>query len=441
MIDELHVRDVALIRDATIEPAAGLTVLTGETGAGKTALLSSIKLLVGERSDAGMVREGSASLEVEGRLFLRGDDEDGTVVRRRVSADGRGRVELDGHMASVRELSERVGSTVDLCGQHEHQRLLAVATHAEMLDTWAGAPAAEALDVYRDALAAAEEAAAELERVREMGRATGERLDEAAFVLRRIDEVDPREGELEELEAQLPRVEHGEALMSAALGARERLAADDGACDALGEAVRALTDAARFDEKLGGWAATLESALLEIEDVASELRGYADEVDFDPEELDRVQADAVQAVGGLRPFTWQQWIEAYERVYGLPGPCAKAGQLWQERLALLAVALQERGGISLAWLKRYAALAGYEVDISEYRPFRAGHSHAGDALTNGDWIHAFLVVAEAGARRAFRAGQSVAGEALRTWGDSLLECIVNWRKPAHTVALVAYREA
>ena len=89
-------------------------------------------------------------------------------------------------------------------------------------------------------------------------------------------------------------------------------------------------------------------------------------------ELDRVQADAAQAVGGLRPFTWQQWIEDYERVYGLPGPCAKAGQLRQERFALLAVALQERGGISLAWLKRYAALAGYEVDIIEYRPFRAG---------------------------------------------------------------------
>ena len=299
MIDELHVRDVALIRDATIEPAAGLTVLTGETGAGKTALLSSIKLLVGERSDAGMVREGAASLEVEGRLFLRGDDEDGTVVRRRVSADGRGRVELNGHIASVRELSERVGSTVDLCGQHEHQRLLSVATHAEMLDTWAGAPAAEALDAYRDALVAAEEAAAELERVREMGRATGERLDEAAFVLRRIDEVDPREGELEELEAQLPRVEHGEALMSAALGARERLAADDGACDALGDAIRALRDASRFDERLGGWAATLEGALIDVEDIASELRGYADEVDFDPEELDRVQA-RLAALEGLR---------------------------------------------------------------------------------------------------------------------------------------------
>lgn len=65
-------------------------------------------------------------------------------------------------------------------------------------------------------------------------------------------------------------------------------------------------------------------------------------------ELDRVQADAAHAVGGLRPFRYQQWLEDYERVYGLPGPCALGGQLLQERLALLAVALQERGGISLA---------------------------------------------------------------------------------------------
>ena len=197
MIDELHVRDVALIRDAAIEPAPGLTVLTGETGAGKTALLSSIKLLVGERADAGMVREGSPSLEVEGRLFLRGDDEDGTVVRRRVSADGRGRVELDGHMASVRELAERVGSTVDLCGQHEHQRLLAPQTHVEVLDSWAGVPAAEALEAYRDALSAASAAAAELERVRDLVRATGDGREAGTLVRPRIAAEDQREDELE----------------------------------------------------------------------------------------------------------------------------------------------------------------------------------------------------------------------------------------------------
>lgn len=302
MIDELHVRNVVLIRDASIEPAAGLTVLTGETGAGKTALLSSIKLLVGERADAGMVREGAPALEVEGRLFLPGDDEDGTVVRRRVGADGRGRVDVDGHMASVRELARRVGATVDLCGQHEHQRLLSVQTHVDMLDSWAGAPAADALGAYREALAAAEAAASELERVREMGRATGERLDEAAFVLRRIDEVDPREGELEELEARLPRAEHGEALMEAASGARELLSGDGGACDSLGDAVRALSDAARFDPALGSWAKALESSLIDVEDVASELRDYADGLDFDPEELERLQGRLARLEGLRRAY-------------------------------------------------------------------------------------------------------------------------------------------
>lgn len=302
MIDELHVRNVALIRDASIEPAAGLTVLTGETGAGKTALLSSIKLLVGERADAGMVREGAPALEVEGRLFLPGDDEDGTVVRRRVGADGRGRVDVDGHMASVRELARRVGATVDLCGQHEHQRLLSVQTHVDMLDSWAGAPAADALGAYREALAAAEAAASELERVREMGRVTGERLDEAAFVLRCIDEVDPREGELEELEARLPRAEHGEALMEAASGARELLSGDGGACDSLGDAVRALSDAARFDPALGSWAKALESSLIDVEDVASELRDYADGLDFDPEELERLQGRLARLEGLRRAY-------------------------------------------------------------------------------------------------------------------------------------------
>ena len=144
MIDELHVRDVALIRDASLAPSAGLTVLTGETGAGKSALLSAIKLLVGERADASAVREGAEGLEVEGRFYVRGGDPDGCVVSRRVGADGRGRVRIDGRMGSVRELAEGVGATVDLCGQHEHQRLLRVQSHVEMLDAWAGEACAQA---------------------------------------------------------------------------------------------------------------------------------------------------------------------------------------------------------------------------------------------------------------------------------------------------------
>ncbi len=302
MIDQMHVCDVALIHDATIEPAGGLTVLTGETGTGKTALLSSIKLLVGERADASAVREGADGLCVEGRFFVRGGDPDGCVVRRRVSADGRGRVEIDGRMASVRELASGVGSTVDLCGQHEHQRLLAVQTHVEMLDAWAGESVAAPLAAYQEALAAAKDAAAELERIRELGRKAGEKLEEAAFALRRIDEVDPQEGELQELEDALPRAEHGEALVEAASGAHALLAGDEGACDAIGSAVRALQDASRYDARLGGFAESLESALIDVEDVASELRSYADEVEFDPESLEAMHARMSQLQGLLRAF-------------------------------------------------------------------------------------------------------------------------------------------
>lgn len=302
MIDELHVQNVALIREATLQPASGLTVLTGETGAGKSALLSSVKLLMGERADASAVREGADALVVEGRFFCGQDDPDGKIVRRRVGHDGRGRVSINGRMASVRELAEGVGASVDLCGQHEHQRLLQQGSHVELLDAWAGEAAAQALGAYREALSQANDAARELKRVRDMSRTAAERLDEAQFVLGRIDEVDPREGELEELEAVLPRAEHAETLIRAAEGARQALRGDDGAIDAIGSAIDDLRSASRIDVELGTYVASLESALIEVEDVASELRSYRDHVDFDPEQLDQLQSRMSQLRGLMRTY-------------------------------------------------------------------------------------------------------------------------------------------
>ena len=302
MIDELLVRNVALIREATLAPATGLTVLTGETGAGKTALLSAIKLLVGERADASAVREGADALEVEARLYLDGGDPDGIVVRRRVEAAGRGRVQLDGRMASVRELAGTVGSSIDLCGQHEHQRLLDAATHVELLDAWAGERVRTAKEAYTEALAAAREAQRELKRVVDMGHAANERLDEATFVLRRIDEVKPSLAEFEELEESLPRAEHAESLMRAAGGAYEATSGDDGAADALNDAITWLRDASSYDAVLGTYADRLESSLIDIEDVAADLRSYRDRVDLDPEELDHMQMRMASFQGLMRTY-------------------------------------------------------------------------------------------------------------------------------------------
>ncbi|MBR2683708.1 MAG: DNA repair protein RecN [Atopobiaceae bacterium] len=327
MIDELHVTNVALIQEATIEPAEGLTVLTGETGTGKSALLSSVKLLVGERADASAVREGASGLSVEARLFLPGAGEDGTVVRRRVSADGRSRVEIDGHLSSVRELSEGVGQSIDLCGQHEHQRLLRVQTHVELLDAWAGEPAHVAHDAYVQALAAATDARKELERVREMGRSAQERVDDAAFVLRRIDEVGPSIEEYEELEETLPRAEHAEALIRAAYDARAGLTDEGGALDALMEAVDELRGASSYDPTLERFAKALESASIDIEDVASNLRSYQDSVDVDLDTLN----------------TMQQRMASYQGLLRTYGPTVDDVLAHRERAAELVAAAQDGG--------------------------------------------------------------------------------------------------
>lgn len=310
MIDEIHVENVALIHEADLVPGTGLTVLTGETGAGKTALLSALKLLMGERADSSAVREGSEGALVEGRLFAGAHDEQGFVVQRRVGPDGRSRARVDGAMASVRELSERVSPLIDLCGQHEHQRLLDASSHVDMVDAWAGAGVAAALEAYRTALAAAQEAARELARVEEASRTQGSRLEEARFAYERICDVDPKPGEYEELEERLPRFEHAEALAGCAHEAAEALSGEGGSLDALNAAISELSRMGRVDAKLAEFADELTGAAITLEDAAAELRRYRDSVDFDPEELAQAQERFSAFKGLLR-----QWGPRMEDVF------------------------------------------------------------------------------------------------------------------------------
>lgn len=310
MIDEIHVENVALIQEADLVPGTGLTVLTGETGAGKTALLSALKLLMGERADSSAVREGSEGALVEGRLFAGAHDEQGFVAQRRVGPDGRSRARVDGAMASVRELSERVSPLIDLCGQHEHQRLLDASSHVDMVDAWAGAGVAAALEAYRTALDAAQEAARELARVEEASRTQGSRLEEARFAYERICDVDPKPGEYEELEERLPRFEHAEALAGCAHEAAEALSGEGGSLDPLNAAISELSRMGRVDAKLAELADELTGAAITLEDAAAELRRYRDSVDFDPAELAQAQ-ERFSAFRGLL----RQWGPRMEDVF------------------------------------------------------------------------------------------------------------------------------
>lgn len=318
MIDELHVKDLALIEDASICPSRGLTVLTGETGAGKSALLSAVKLLVGERAEASQVRQGSDFLLVEARVCTESDGQefpDGHVVSRRVSREGRSRCTMDGAMATVGQLSQAVGATIDLCGQHDHQKLLSESNHLSLLDAWAGQDVERARNAYSRAWQARAAAQHEFDCAYEESHRGAQAVDEARFMVGRFEEVRPQEGEYEELQRTLPKMEHAETLLEACESARGSISGEGGALDALNSALVELEGAARVDPDLSGVCQALREAIFPVEDVAREIRRYRDGVEFDPGEYARADARMGELTGLMRAFgpTMAEVFERCER--------------------------------------------------------------------------------------------------------------------------------
>lgn len=370
MIDEMQVRNMALIKEARLVPSRGLTVLTGETGAGKSAMLSAMKLLMGARADKDMIREGEDALQVTGRFFgLRpvGEDadegetaaceddageaagfDDGVVVSRKVGVDGRSRATIDGAMASMRQVAALVAPSIDLCGQFEHQQLMKPANHVGMLDAWAGPGVGQALEAYQRAFAAAVQAGRELKRVQDAQAVSNAKIDDARFILNRIDEVKPQPGEYEQLIASLDIAEHAEALATAVNAAHSALAGDDGALDKLNTAASALEGVASVDASLGQLAQSLREAGYALEDAAAETRDYRDKVEFDPETLADQQERVARMQGLMRAYgpTMEDVLAARDEAWDTVSLVDDAQV--RERAAKQAVAVAEEALASAA---------------------------------------------------------------------------------------------
>ncbi len=156
-------------------------------------------------------------------------------------------------------------------------------------------------------------------------------------------------------------------------------------------------------------------------------------------ELARLDVRASVLPQEVNPAVSLELLSDWERVAGLPDKCSGViEETLQGRRNALLTKLTSTGGQSPAYFIELAASLGYTVTIEEFRPFRAGMSVAGDPLTNGPWVHTWLIRAPEASITEFRAGLSAAGERLRTWGNDTLECKINQLKPAHTIALFAY---
>lgn len=398
MIDEIDVRNLALIREAAIAPSPRMTVITGETGAGKTALLAACRLLMGQRADKDMVREGAAMAEVEGRLYLAegadvvegaegvfaGDEEgergagvdagvdeggaagsgsadvvdgafagDGVVVARTLSSDGRSRVKINGRMASVGELADFVGPSISLCSQHDQVALIRPAMHRIFLDRWAQVPESEEFASYREAFAHERECRARLERLERDAQASDAKLEEARFKMRQIGAVDPSVDDYEELMCALRRAENAELLARTSTQAHAALSGDGGALDSMNSAISLLEDGAVADSELGQIASALRDALYAIEDAARDAGRYADALDFDAAGVESMQERAAAYQSLMRAFgpTVADVVAAYEAACaivaahdGADGALSQAkAELAQAEVALSAAASQLHG--------------------------------------------------------------------------------------------------
>ena len=275
MLSELRVCNLGVIEELSLVFAPGMTAVTGETGAGKTLVVTAIELLVGGKAEASMVRPGADEAVVEGRFDL-GDRE--CVVRRVVPAKGRSRGYIDGSLATIAELSEVGSALVDLHGQHDHQSLLTSAVQRQALDRFGG--------VDLQPLRNARQQVIELESRRSsLGGDPRDRAREIDLLRFQVEELvaagidDTEEDAKLRTEAELLADAGG--FRDAAGVALDALSADGGAADAIGAALAALGERSLF----AGVVARLRDAQAEVDDLARELRSTAESIESDPERL------------------------------------------------------------------------------------------------------------------------------------------------------------
>lgn len=296
MIRFISIRQLAVIESLDLALDDGLTVLTGETGAGKSVLVEGIGLLLGGRASADMVRTGASSATVQ--AIIATPDGQEVIVRREVSAEGRSRAFIDDALVTAATMRERVAAWVDLHGQHEHQTLQLPETHLDLLDRVGGldqrrAGVASAWTAYaaaRDALAATQMDARE----------RAARIDLLSFQLGDIDKVAPQEDEDEQLAAARQVLANADRLQRLGQEAYQALYEDEhAALQTLSIVWKRLDELAQVDPTTQPYAALRDGVKAQLDDLAFFLRQYVSDIEASPERLQEVE-DRLAALERLK---------------------------------------------------------------------------------------------------------------------------------------------
>ena len=318
MIDTLSIRNIALIDELDLELAPGLNIFTGETGAGKSVILRSIGLVLGERTSADIVREDAdfAEVEVSGApdaehpiWHINGDEttdptlknsfsevldpSDTVILSRRITSSGRSRCQINGRLMNLKQLQALGTLLVDIHGQHEHQSLFRTQTHLKLLDDFGGNSEAQRYigKIYAQLGTLQKEAASLAETLK----ASEREKELLEFEIKELTSANLEEGEDERLADEARILKNAEALRKSATHVSQQLEDDGAGMGSYGSPVERLRDAAKeliklseIDDSLSELGDRLESALYELEDIASQVRHYAETVESNAMRLDEV---------------------------------------------------------------------------------------------------------------------------------------------------------
>ncbi|MFE5036246.1 DNA repair protein RecN [Streptomyces sp. NPDC056683] len=366
----MRIRSLGVIDDAVVELSPGFTAVTGETGAGKTMVVTSLGLLLGGRADPALVRIGSEKAVVEGRVTVpegasaavRAEeagaelDDGALLISRTVSAEGRSRAHLGGRSVPVGLLADLADDLVAVHGQTDQQGLLKLSRQRQALDRYAGDGVAVPLAKYGEAYRRLRAVAVELEEIVTRARERAQEADMLRYGLDEIAGVEPRAGEDVELAEEAERLGHAEALSSAATAAHSALAGnpeDPEGIDAatlVAGAHRALEAVRSHDPALAALADRIGEVGILLGDVAGELAGYADDLDADPLRLAAVEERRAALTALTRKYGESidavlAWAEqGAARLTELDGDDERIDELTAERDALRT----ELGGLAQA---------------------------------------------------------------------------------------------
>jgi DNA repair protein RecN (Recombination protein N) len=326
MLEEVRITGLGVIDDAMLELSPGFTVVTGETGAGKTMVVTGLGLMFGGRADPARVRPGTDRATVEGRLRVDPDgrvaeqvteaggelDDDGAtlLISRSVSAEGRSRAYAGGHSVPVSLLTYLADDLVAVHGQADQQQLLRAGRQREALDRFGGPALAAAAADYLRVYLRHREVSTELAELTSLARDRAQEADDLRRGLTEIERLEPIEGEDVELRTEEDRLANADALHSAATVAHDALLGDPAsgsydlpdAVSLLGTASQALEAVASHDPALAGLAARLSEASYLVSDAGAELASYLQSVEADPARLAAVQERRAELTRLIRAY-------------------------------------------------------------------------------------------------------------------------------------------